>query len=315
MKSALITGINGFVGPYLTVQLAQRGFTVHGVDRWPSCSIRDVRYRALNILDATAMAAAMSEARPEEVYHLAGVSYLPDADASPSLALSINVMGAVSVLDAVKNTSPHARLLLIGSSKEYDNTGMSDSIAESTQPAPTDFYGVSKYAAELIGRQYGRQFGLDVRFTRSFNHTGVGQPPKFVCSDWAKQAAEIALDKKEPAITVGSLDAEIDFSDVRDIVSAYSAILEKGVPGEAYNVCSGRAVSLRYILDHLIARTGRLVDVQSVQKKVRSHTTSPRLVGDNRKLAEHTGWKPLIPLEQTLDELFDHWKAELSKSS
>jgi GDP-4-dehydro-6-deoxy-D-mannose reductase len=143
----------------------------------------------------------------------------------------------------------------------------------------------------------------------------VGQPPKFVCSDWARQAAEIALDKKEPVITVGSLDAQIDFSDVRDVVAAYSAILEKGRPGEAYNVCSGRAVSLEHILSHLIARTGRRVDVQSVQKKVRSHSTSPRLVGDNRKLIDHTGWRPLIPLEQTLDELFDHWKAEVSKGS
>jgi GDP-4-dehydro-6-deoxy-D-mannose reductase len=134
-----------------------------------------------------------------------------------------------------------------------------------------------------------------------------------VCSDWAKQVAAIMLKKAKPVLTVGSLDAEIDFSDVRDVVRAYRAILDKGKKGEAYNVCSGRAVSLEYILKYLIDKSGIAIDVQSLEIKKRAHVTSPKLVGDNTRLKTRTGWQPEISIEQTLNELLEYWKQELQK--
>jgi GDP-4-dehydro-6-deoxy-D-mannose reductase len=167
----------------------------------------------------------------------------------------------------------------------------------------------------MLGLQYWRQFGMDVRVSRSFNHTGPGQSHKFVCPDWARQVAEIALGRKEPVVHVGDLDAEIDFTDVRDVVRAYRAILEKGNPGEVYNVCSGRAVSLRFILDHLTSKIGCPVKIARAEQKLRAHRTSPRLVGSNAKLTAVTQWRPEIPIEKTLDDIYDYWLRELTTKS
>jgi GDP-4-dehydro-6-deoxy-D-mannose reductase len=315
MPRALITGINGFVGAHLVEHLCGLGYEIGGVDRGDACGLAGVAYHRIDILDTDALIEFFKRFRPDEVYHLAGISFLPEADASPVQALRINIIGTISLLDGARHGSPKARVALVGSSKEYDNTVSCESISEDTQPNPTDFYGVSKYAGELLGRQYWRQYGLDVRLSRSFNHTGPGQPPKFVCPDWARQAAEIALGRGEPVIRVGNLDAEIDFTDVRDVVRAYRAILEKGSPGEVYNVCRGRAVPLRFILDYLTAKAGRPVSIITAEEKLRTHKTSPRLVGDHAKLTAVSQWRPEIPIEKTLDDIYDYWMRELTTKS
>jgi GDP-4-dehydro-6-deoxy-D-mannose reductase len=304
---SLITGVSGFVGYYCTELLCSTDREVFGIDRWEECRLDTIRYYQIDITDAGALTKLLQEIEPDEVYHLAAISYLPDADASPRVALDINIMGTVALLDAVNTVCPQARVLLVGSSKEYDNTKTFEAIDEHVEPNPTNFYGISKYAMELIGIQYVRQYGLDIRISRSFNHTGPGQSPRFVCSDWARQVAEIVAKKADPVIKVGDLNAEIDFSDVRDVVEAYRALVEKGKKGETYNVCSGTAVSLRFILDHLIAKSPVPIEVETAHRKIRGHATSPRLIGNNSKLVSHTGWKPSIPLTRTLDDLFEYW--------
>jgi len=315
MPKALITGINGFVGSYLAEHLHSLDYEVAGVDRGDICGLAGVSYHGLDILDTTALTDLLASFVPDEVYHLAGISYLPEADASLVLALRINIMGTISLLEGARHGSPKARVLLVGSSKEYDNTVSCESISEETHPGPTDFYGVSKYAGELLGRQYWRQYGLDVRVSRSFNHTGPGQPPKFVCPDWARQTAEIARGRRKAVIEVGNLDAEVDFTDVRDVVRAYRAILEKGGPGEVYNVCSGRAVPLRFILDYLTAKAGHAVSIITAEQKLRAHKTSPRLVGSHAKLTAASQMRPEIPIEKTLDGIYDYWMRELTTKS
>jgi GDP-4-dehydro-6-deoxy-D-mannose reductase len=309
---SLITGACGFVAPHLVKRiLAQGDASVIGIDQWPKCEIPSIEYHQIDLLDSSALAQLLSRAHVTRVFHLAGISYLPDADATPRRALETNIIGTVSVLDAVHNASPSARVLAVGSSKEYGSGIQGESLPETHAANPTDFYGISKFAAELLGQQYVRQYGMDVRFTRSFNHTGPGQSPRFVCSDWARQAALIALDKAAPSIQVGNIEHDIDFSDVRDVVDAYFLILEKGQAGEAYNVCSGRPVPLQLVLDRVCARAGVPIQVVKQEQRLRSHTASPRLAGDNAKLRRHTGWAPKIPLEQTLDEMFDHWVGAL----
>jgi GDP-4-dehydro-6-deoxy-D-mannose reductase len=315
VPKALITGIGGFVGAYLTEHLHGLSYAVAGIDCGETCGLTGVAYHKLDILEAAGLTDLVASFAPKEVYHLAGISYLPDADASPMHAVRVNIMGTVSLLEAVRRSSPRARVLLVGSSKEYDNTIPHGPTSEDIRPKPTEFYGVSKFAAELLGLQYWRQFGMDVRISRSFNHTGPGQSPRFVCSDWARQIAEITLGRREPVVQVGNLDAEIDFTDVRDVVRAYRAILVKGGPGEVYNVCSGRAVSLRFILGYLTAKAGCPVKVASVEHKVRGHQTSPRLVGSSAKLSAVSQWRPEIPIEKTLDDIFDYWVHELTSKS
>ena len=311
-STALITGACGFVARHLADRLAAAGHSVAGIDMWSSCEIADIRYFQTGILDTTALVSILSETRPDQVYHLAGVSYLPDADATPRAALETNIVGTISVLDAVRIACPSSRVLVVGSSKEYGITSH-DCVPESAPTTPTDFYGISKLCAELVGRQYSRHYNMDVRFTRSFNHTGPGQAPRFVCSEWARKAAQIHQGAEEPFVSVGDVSYEIDFLDVRDVASAYALILDKGVSGEVYNVCSGATVALSWILEYLLAKCGREVRVERADAKLRAHATSPRLAGDNSLLARRTGWQRAIPLEKTLDDLFDYWCARPGK--
>lgn len=311
--SILMTGAGGFVARHLAALLQKRGEHIIGVDQWASCPLQGIEYSQKDILDTASLATFLSERNISEVYHLAAVSFLPDADATPRRALETNILGTVSLLDAVRQACPSAKILLVGSSKEYGSGIDSVSISEDSVLRPTDFYGISKQAAEAIGRQYAVQFGLDVRFTRSFNHTGPGQSPRFVCSEWSKKIAEIELGLSEPTISVGNLDYQVDFTDVRDVVAAYALILQKGKKGEAYNVCSGTPHSLRTILDYLTTKTTTTVLIQQKSTKLRAHKASPRLAGNTRKLRLHTDWKPKIQLETTLDDLFCFWKSTLSK--
>jgi GDP-4-dehydro-6-deoxy-D-mannose reductase len=307
VKKAFITGAAGFVGNHLAAHLDERGYKVYGMDRWPSCGCPGLDYHEGDILNTAALAQLFLSIRPDMIFHLAGVSFPGDADKSPQYALSINIMGAVSVLDAAFQSCASSKILLIGSSKQYGEAAGGEPVSEKTPCRPTDFYGISKYAAELIGMQHVRQHGMDIRFTRSFNHTGPGQSERFVCSDWAKQVAGIELGRAEGRMRVGDTGTAIDFTDVRDVVRAYLLILENGDKGEVYNVCSGSAVSLKEVLAAIIAKAGKKITIEQDQARLRAHRTGRKTAGDRSKLTRATGWVPEIPLSKTLDDLYRHW--------
>jgi GDP-4-dehydro-6-deoxy-D-mannose reductase len=309
VKSVLITGVAGFVGSHLCDLLTTQGYTVSGVDTVPQWQWDRVSYTQADICDTQALAEIVRRVNPAQVYHLAGVSFPPDAEASPGKALQINIMGCASLLDAVRAGSPSAALLLVGSSKVYEAAGERDVVDEQSPVAPDSFYAISKLTAEQIGGQFVRQLGMDVRFTRSFNHTGPGQSPRFVCSDWARQIARINARKQEPSLMVGDLSAEIDFSDVRDVVRAYQSIVESGRRGTVYNVCSGRTVPLRHVLDHLLTKSAIAVAVSEDPVKRKGHGPSRRMCGSNERLRADTGWTPRFAIERSLDDLFAYWSA------
>jgi GDP-4-dehydro-6-deoxy-D-mannose reductase len=310
-KKAFITGINGFVGRFLFEHLKANGWSVYGLDRWPTCEWPEVTYIEGDLLDTASLAEVLLTVKPAWVFHLAAVSVPTDADLSPRHALDVNIMGTASLLDAVRQSCPLARTLIIGSSKQYGAHAGDKPIAETMSCRPTDFYGLSKYSAECIGIQYVNQYGMDVRFTRSFNHTGPGQSPRFVCSDWAKQAAAIERGAAEPVIHVGNPGHAIDFTDVRDVVRAYTLILEKGVKGEVYNVCSGKAVALRDILSQIICLSGKKITIEQDTSKLKTNSTGLKIIGDPAKLTRETGWVPGIPIEKTLDDLYRYWLSQL----
>jgi GDP-4-dehydro-6-deoxy-D-mannose reductase len=309
MTTALITGINGFVGRHLYTLLKNKGLAVVGLGIEQTCNLIDVPYEMVDITDCDSVAQAFGRLMPDDIYHLAAVSFPAEADRTPRSALEINITGTIAVIDAMKRFCPKGKLLVAGSAKEYDITAKNP-ITESSIPNPTNFYGISKYATELIGQQYCRQYGLDIRFTRSFNHTGPGQSHLFVCSDWARQLARVELGLAPPELHVGDSAVEIDFSDVRDVVNAYYLIMEKGASTQVYNVCSGKTTPLSFVLGYLVGKTTKSVAVITEEKKLSVVKTSQSITGDNSKVRQETGWNPVVPFEKTLDDLYNWWLRE-----
>jgi GDP-4-dehydro-6-deoxy-D-mannose reductase len=310
-NKAFITGITGFVGNFLSEHLKGNGFSVAGLDRWPACDIPGVTYFEGDLLDTAVLAEFLHTVKPDRVFHCAAISVPSDADHSPRHSLDVNIMGTASLLDAVRQSCPSARTLVVGSTKQYGAHVFDGPVAETTRCLPTDFYGLSKYAAECIGMQYVKQFGMDVRFSRSFNHTGPGQSPRFVCSDWARQAASIEAGKADPVMRVGDCEPAIDFTDVRDVVKAYALILEKGRRGEAYNVCSGTAIALKDLLALIIGKASKQITVEQDTARLKSHTIGIKTVGDHTKLTRETGWAPEIPMEKTIGDLYEYWLSQI----
>jgi GDP-4-dehydro-6-deoxy-D-mannose reductase len=312
--SAFITGINGFVGIRLAGYLASQGWTVSGIDQQDAATAPDYTYYKADIQAGDKLLPILAACRPACIFHLAAVSMPSAVDQSPHRALSVNIMGTVALLDAVRSTAPAARLLIVGSSKQYGDIEGSLPVDENHPCHPVDLYGISKQTGEIIGLHYAGMYGMDIRFARSFNHSGAGQSPAFVCSDWARQVAAIELGRAEPAIRVGNLDSAIDLCDVADIVRAYPLILSAGRPGTIYNVSSGKAVSLRTLLAHFLKKTSRSVAVIEDPSRLRGRRTAAPLIGDHTKISRDTGWEPRVPIEQTVDELFRFWMAELSSN-
>ncbi|MBN2036645.1 MAG: GDP-mannose 4,6-dehydratase [Chitinispirillaceae bacterium] len=307
LPKVFITGIHGFVGAFLAEHLQVNGWSVAGLDRWPSCDFPGIAYYEGDLLDTGALAELLLAVKPAWVVHLAAVSAPGDADISPRHALNVNIMGTAALLDAVRQSCPSSRILIVGSSKQYGAHQWDAPVTESTPCSPADFYGLSKYSAELIGLQFVKQFGMDIRFTRSFNHTGPGQSANFVCSDWAKQAALIEKGYEEPVLRVGDIASSIDFTDVRDVAGAYASILDRGSQGGIYNVCSGSAVALESVCAMLIRKTDKKIKVVRDSAKVSPRSIGAPMIGDHSKLTRKTGWRPEIPLEKTLDDLYRWW--------
>jgi GDP-4-dehydro-6-deoxy-D-mannose reductase len=312
---AFITGVNGFAARHLSALLRDRGAEIHGIDLQPDAVSPDIAYCQADLLDTDTLARLLAAIKPDRIFHLGAMSLPSGAEETPMRALQVNIMGSVSLLDAARRSAPRARILLVGSSKEYGAARNGRrKLAEKTPLSPRGFYGISKHAMEMIGMEYARKFSLPLFFTRSFNHTGPGQSPEFVCSDWAKQAAEITLGIAGPgAMQVGNTNEEIDFLDVRDVVRAYEAITERGKTGQAYNVCRGTAVSLNYVLKYLCAKIPFKVAIVRSESRLKGHSGLDEGAGSCRLLREHTGWRPVLPIEKTLDDLFMHWKNLLAK--
>jgi GDP-4-dehydro-6-deoxy-D-mannose reductase len=188
-------------------------------------------------------------------------------------------------------------------------------ISEDHPFAPTNFYAVSKVAQEMIAYQYFAQYKLRVIRTRAFNLTGPGESSRFVTSAFARQIAEIEAGLREPAICVGNLDAVRDFTDVRDAVRAYKVLAEQGVSGEAYNVCSGQGTSIRDILNTLLdLSTQRNINVQIDPSRLQPADV-PIQIGDASKLRALTGWTPVVPLRQTLEDVLNYWRKQVKEAS
>ena len=302
----LITGVNGFVGRYLSRTLLARGAEVHGTafapgdDPLSGAGLDGVTVHPVDVRIQSEVDEVVSAVQPDGVFHLAGVAFVPDAQANPTLAFDINAIGTIRVLAAVQSRFPRARVVSIGSSEVYGLIDPRDlPLDESVALRPISPYAASKAAADLAAYQWAEGVGVDVVRARPFNHTGPGQRVVFVCPDFATQIARIERGECEPRIAVGDLDVIRDFSDVRDIVEAYIVLYEQGERGEAYNICSGVGRTIRRILDDLIELSGTAVEVVVDPAKLRPRRV-PEFVGSAAKLRQRTAWRPRHDWAETL---------------
>jgi GDP-4-dehydro-6-deoxy-D-mannose reductase len=296
---ALITGAGGFVGPYLRSHLESCGDEVVSVDH------------EVDVTAGERVREMLLSARPEVVYHLAAASHVGTSWSAPVDVLRVNAEGSLNVFLAALEAGVE-RVLLIGSAEQYGRiTPDLLPVREETPLRPVSPYGASKAAAEMLASHAFHGRGLPVVCVRAFNHLGPGQSDALVASAIARQVAE-AERAGGGVVHTGDLTPRRDFTDVRDVVRAYRLLVERGVPGEAYNVCSGADVAIQDVADHLAASSS--VPVTFALDPARLRPVEVQVIrGDNAKLRAATGWAPEIPLEKTLAEVLDWWRAKLSR--
>ena len=315
----LITGITGFVGSHLAEYCLAQGAEVHGTVQWRSKTDNiDYFKDSLHLVecdlrDATSTNNVIAKAAPDWIFHLAAQSFVPTSWHAPGETLMTNILCEVNLFEALRVQGLNPRVHIAGSSEEYGLCYDHEMpVTESNPLRPLSPYAVSKVTQDLLGYQYFKSYGIPIIRTRAFNHTGPRRPPNFVASSFAKQIAEIENGHVPPVIKVGNLEAVRDFSDVRDIVKAYWLALEKGEPGEVYNIASGRGWSIQEILDKFLSLTKTKVKIQQDPERFRPSDV-PRLLGDSTRFRERTGWQPQIPFDQTLQDLLEYWRLEVSR--
>lgn len=259
----------------------------------------------------------VGEIRPDWIFHLAAISNVRRSWEMRSETIETNFLGTHNLLEAVRQAAPGARVLFVSSSEVYGAAASpTEGLNEETPIQITSPYAYSKVAGEMLCGFYEKVENVDVVIARPFPHTGPGQSEDFVCSDWARQVASIEKGDRGPILKVGNLDLRRDFSDVRDVVRADMLLMRKGRRGGIYNVCSGRAVALREILNFFVreASANNPISVEVDGAKLRRFD-SPFQVGSHKKIAAATGWLPQIPFDQTLRDLLDYWRQKLGRRS
>ena len=312
---ALITGISGFVGSHLAEYLLEAtDWEIAGTVFGPYGSIADLSselelYPAeLSRVDVVTF--ILEQARPDAIIHLAAQPLVSASRRDPWGTLETNIRMQLSILEGVLRVKPDCRVLVVGSSEEYGQVSPEElPVDEDTPFRPMNPYALSKVAQDLMGLQYHLVHKLQVVRVRPFNHIGPGQRLGFVAADFASQIAAVELGLQEPLMTVGNLDARRDFSDVRDVVRAYAALVQQGVPGQVYNIGAGESHSIQEILDTLLSMSRVPIEVRQDPERMRPSETSD-IVCDATRIRELCGWRTTIPLAQSLRDVLDYWRKE-----
>jgi len=315
VSRVLITGVGGFAGYHL-VNLLRDKHELFGFDHKPPADVEylaPIEYRCVDINDKQAVDSFIEEAKPEYIFHLAALSSVSQSWNSPAETYRVNFFGELNLFEAARKLKAKPKILVACSSQEYGHVAAAAMPIKEEYPLlPDSPYAVSKVCQDILGLQYYLGYQLPVVRSRSFNHSGPAQTEAFVCSDFAKQIAEIEAGIREPRIMVGNLEAKRDFSDVRDVVRAYWMLAENGSAGQAYNVCSGRAYSAGEILAKLLALSDEKITFAVDPAKNRP-SDIPILLGDNHKIGVDVGWRPEISLDETLADLLSWWRERVGK--
>jgi GDP-4-dehydro-6-deoxy-D-mannose reductase len=309
-EPVLVTGASGFGGSHLIDLLIQDDALVVGWHRPASAPgpLDSVRWMAVDLLDAAAVRAAIADVRPGIIYHLAGAAHTAESWRSTTSTLATNVLGTHHLLEAVRLARLSSRVLIPGSALVYRPS--TEALDEDSPLGPRSPYATSKLAQERLCLQVAAEEGVSVFVTRSFNHAGPRQEPSFSTSSFARQLALIESGAEEPIIRVGNLDARRDVTDVRDVVRAYKAIVDRGRPARPYNVCSGCSHRIADLLQQLVGQARVRVEVRPDPERMRPNDM-PLLLGNPTRIHEEVGWAPTIPIERTMADLLDYWRGRV----
>lgn len=304
--AVLVTGAAGFVGSHLLELLAEDNVEVVAWQR-PGRRGRAARVRwvTVEMHDRSAVAAAISDLRPATVYHLAGVPHVGDSWAQTRETFAGNVLASHHLFAAIREAGVDTRVLVTSSAMVY--TPADRAIAETDRVCPNSPYGTSKLAQEMVARRAWEDDGIPGLIARAFNHVGPRQSPSFVAPSIARQVALIEAGRSEPVLATGNLDPQRDLMDVRDTVRAYRAMMQSAKPAVPYNVCSGRPLAIRTLVETFLARAKVPIRIVQDPDRFRPNDT-PLLLGDHSRITADTGWTPQIPIEQTVDDLLTYWR-------
>lgn len=317
---ALVTGAGGFAGRHLVKHLLEKGDEVLATDlsggevfEEVSCNFfkdsfrnKNLNVLALDVSDFVAAEKVIQQFNPEVIYHLAGISFVPEAENNFDKTLKVNVSAVNNIVRVCHLLENKAKVLFTSSAEVYGRQALKElPLIEKTETIPANNYSLSKAMGELVCSRYAQFNKVFPIIIRPFNHIGPVQNKRFVVSSFASQLADIAKGKKEPVLSVGNLEARRDFSDVRDIVRGYRLAVEKGAIGP-YNLCSGTAVSIQYILDTLISISGLDVKVQTDSARYRESEVK-EIYGSYSKAKEVFGFEPEIPIEQSLKDTYQYF--------
>lgn len=311
----LVTGVGGFVGPHLVRELTSRGHEVHGAGR-EACEnalLAGGCSRVLELANGEAVAGLMQSTRPETIVHLAAQSNPGISWEIPRETYESNVVATIELVRAAGRLARKPRFVFVSSSDIYGVPEEKDLPLAETAPArPMNPYAVSKLAAEQCARLYGARVGVEVVLLRPFSHTGPGQSTNFAVPAFAEQIARIEAGRGEE-LGHGELHASRDFTDVRDVVRAYRLVVEAERPGPLYNVCSGRSIVIRDILDMLCSLATVPIRTHQVESRTR-HEKPSRICGSAEALQSDIGWQPQITFEQTLRDVLDEQRSLIRQS-
>lgn len=321
-----MTGARGFAGGCLANLLVKSGVAVTGWMR-PAGGLTPVmslgadpvpapdpffdpriQWQEVDLLDRDVVARTLADLSPSAVYHCAGAAHVGQSFTTVRDTLAANVLGTHHLLDGLRAAHLGARVLITSSSLVYRQSDRA--LKEHDPTGPATPYALSKLAQEMLGQRGIQEDRQQVIIARSFNHTGPRQNPSYAAPGFARQIALIERGRLRPEIAVGNLEAARDLHDVRDTVRAYRDIIERGQPGEVYNVCSGQAFSMREVLDRLISMSRTAVTVSVDPARFRPND-NPLVLGDRSRIEREIGWTPAIPLDQTLTDLLAYWRKEV----
>jgi GDP-4-dehydro-6-deoxy-D-mannose reductase len=311
MRRVLITGGTGFVGAHL-VRFLKPAASIVVLASTAGIESREdgVAYYDVDIRSVDQLRAIVREVSPIEVYHLAAMSSVASSWSNPRLTFEVNVIGTYNLLEATMSLASPPRILNISTAQVYAASSMP--LGESNPTNPSNPYAATKAMAELVTVQYRKSEKGGVITARSFNHTGPGQSTDFVLPSIAKQFAEIEIGLRPPELHVGNLDVSRDFTDVRDVVHAYSGLMSGGKPGQIYNVCSGTAVRVDEVISEFESLCNTKVKIHIDASRLRA-SEATRVVGDRTKIENEIGWKPQTPLRATIKDLLTYWRQEIAK--
>lgn len=310
----LITGIGGFVGGHLTDHLLaeQAQIDLHGAVIAPEHAIPQAECHVLDLQDQAGVRDLIARIRPDHIYHLAAQASVKRSFEDPWETLENNIHAQLNLITACLDQVTPPRMLIISSGEIYGAEGAPDKPTTEDAPlCPTNPYSVSKVTQDMLGLQYALSHKLPIMRARPFNHLGPGQRTGFVAPDFAQQIARIEVGLQPPVLRVGSLTAERDFTDVRDIVRAYRMIMERGNPGEAYNIASGQYITIRYLLDVLLGYSTVKIATEVDPARIRPGKDN-RSWGDASRLRCVTGWQPTISIEQTLLDVLNDFRQRVA---